>query len=214
MVGRSQNSLPPHPLPTKGQLRCVQPQTYPSCPPGCRPACLSPVSDPAASDETVTSLSCPKPAFTNALTNVEARFWRAESSAGPCGWRPSAKHSTAWHSVPRRQARAVHRYLTLAVETKSTIVCSADGHITTQRRPRYTQPAPLPLLPVYPQHTRTPTPKPTPTHAQAHTTHNTHTHMHTHTTHKNTHTIINGECSQRTHTHTCPQTPPLIVSHL
>lgn len=198
MVGRSQNSLPPHPLPTKGQLRCVQPQTYPSCPPGCRPACLSPVSDPAASDETVTSLSCPKPAFTNALTNVEARFWRAESSAGPCGWRPSAKHSTARHSVPRRQARAVHRYLTLAVETKSTIACSTDGHITTQRAPRYTQPAPLPLLPVYP--------------------HNTHTHTQTHTCartqHIQTHTIINGECSQRTHTHTCPQTPPLSVSHL
>ena len=37
------------------------------------------------SEETVTSLSCPKPALTKALTKVEARFCRAESTAAPVG---------------------------------------------------------------------------------------------------------------------------------
>ena len=37
------------------------------------------------------SLSVPKPALTNALTNVDARFCRAESTAGPVAARPSTR---------------------------------------------------------------------------------------------------------------------------
>ena len=37
------------------------------------------------------SLSCPNPALTKALTNVDARFCRAESTAGPEGARPSTR---------------------------------------------------------------------------------------------------------------------------
>ncbi len=37
------------------------------------------------------SLSVPKPALTNALTKVDARFCRAESTAGPVAARPSTR---------------------------------------------------------------------------------------------------------------------------
>ena len=37
------------------------------------------------------SLSVPNPALTNALTNVDARFCRAESTAGPVAARPSTR---------------------------------------------------------------------------------------------------------------------------
>ena len=43
------------------------------------------------SGTTVISLSWPNPALTKALTKVEARFWRAESTAGPAGARPSVR---------------------------------------------------------------------------------------------------------------------------
>ena len=39
----------------------------------------------------VMSLSVPKPALTNALTKVDARFCRAESTAGPLAARPSTR---------------------------------------------------------------------------------------------------------------------------
>ena len=42
-----------------------------------------PTLSPSAS--TVISLSCPNPALTKAFTYVLARFWRAESTAGPAG---------------------------------------------------------------------------------------------------------------------------------
>lgn len=58
---------------------------------------------PLASLEGVTSLSWPKPALTNPLTKVDARFWRALSSAAPCGWRPSA----CVHGVGQRIAAGV-----------------------------------------------------------------------------------------------------------
>lgn len=48
------------------------------------------LSPPLPSLLGVTSLSVPKPALTKALTSVAARFWRALSTAGPWGWRPSA----------------------------------------------------------------------------------------------------------------------------
>lgn len=54
------------------------------------PSKASPLSPlPLLSLLGVTSLSVPKPALTKALTSVDARFWRALSTAGPCGWRPS-----------------------------------------------------------------------------------------------------------------------------
>ena len=46
---------------------------------------------PLLSGSAVTSLSVPKPAFTNPLTKVEARFWRAESTEGPSAARPSIR---------------------------------------------------------------------------------------------------------------------------
>jgi hypothetical protein len=60
---------------------------------GARPArrARAPLSPPLPSLLGVTSLSVPNPALTKALTSVAARFWRAESTAGPWGWRPSAR---------------------------------------------------------------------------------------------------------------------------
>eukprot|EP00955_Chlamydomonas_euryale_P023798 250757-Chlamydomonas_euryale.AAC.8 len=77
-----------------------------------------------ASLSTVTSLSAPKPALTKALTNVEARFWRAESTAAPAGARPSTRcvlyTSSGVLGSSTSRSRASARKCSLSLELEMT----------------------------------------------------------------------------------------------